>query len=153
MMIKLVITIVTALAGALAGKKLKLPAAFMTGSMIAVIALNYMTGLAYCPATAKPYVQVIAGAFIAMSITRQTVKDMRLIVKPLLAYLICLLVWALFCGMMMHVIDLWLVNEGFPVALRIVYRRIRALGLQSYRSICSYCFLTPSISNGVLCYI
>lgn len=102
MIANLSITITTALAGAYAGRKLKLPAAFMTGSMIAVIIMNFFIGRAYCPATAKPYVQVIAGAFIAMSITRQTVKDMRLIVKPLLAYLGCLIVWALFCGFIMH---------------------------------------------------
>ena len=104
MIVDLGITMSTALAGAVAGKKLKLPAAFMTGSMIAVILMNFMIGRAYCPASAKPYVQVIAGAFIAMSITRQTVKDMRLIVKPLLAYLGCLLIWALFCGLIMHLL-------------------------------------------------
>ena len=102
MIVNLGITITTALAGACAGRKLKLPAAFMTGSMIAVIIMNFFVGRAYCPATAKPYVQVIAGAFIAMSITRQTVRDMKLIIKPLLAYLGCLIVWALFCGLVMH---------------------------------------------------
>lgn len=101
MIIELGCTIAVALAGSFIGKKLHMPAAFMTGAMIAVIFFSYFTDMAYCPTTAKPFVQLVAGAFIALGIDMQTVKDMKKIVKPLIAYICCLIVWALICGYIM----------------------------------------------------
>lgn len=104
MIVNLGITILVACAGAFLGKKLKFPAAFMTGSMVLVIIFNFLTDLAYCPNTAKPFVQLIAGAFIAFGITKTALLEMKQIVRPLITYILCLLIWALPAGYLMHLL-------------------------------------------------
>lgn len=102
MILRLSLTLLVALTGAYIGKRIHLPAAFMTGAMLIVIIYNFITGQAFCPTLAKPFVQLIAGAFIAFGVTRSSIRDMKKIIKPLLLYIGCILIWALLCGFASH---------------------------------------------------
>lgn len=102
MILRLTLTLLVALAGAYLAKRIHLPAAYMTGAMLIVIVYNFIMEQAYCPTIAKPFVQLIAGAFIAFGINRSSILDMKKIVKPLFLYIVCILIWALLCGYAVH---------------------------------------------------
>lgn len=85
--LQLVLTMLAALAGALAARRLGLAAPFMIGSMLAVGIANLLTGLAYMPSWVRVLAQGISGAFIAMNVTRDDILHLKRLLGPCLLLL------------------------------------------------------------------
>lgn len=111
------LTIAAATVGGLVLQKLKFPAGAMVGAMIAVGALNIMTGGALMPASVKVFTRTIAGLFVGLSMNMDMVRNMKRLFKPLL-----LLVGVVFClclgagTLLYHVTELDAVTALFCVA-------------------------------------
>ena len=111
------LTIAVATVGGLVLQKLKFPAGAMVGAMVAVGALNILTGGALMPASVKVFTRTIAGLFVGLSMNMDMVRNMKRLFKPLL-----LLVGVVFClclgaGVTLyHVTDLDAVTSLFCVA-------------------------------------
>ena len=88
-------TVAAGIFGAYVAKRVKLPAPFMTGSLFAVLALGLLTGRAYFPGTARPFIQIVAGGSIGANIDRQTISDLRRIGLPVAIYVVSLLIISL----------------------------------------------------------
>lgn len=76
------ITILIAIVGGLLALRLRIPAGAFVGSMISVAAFNVAFGYAYFPSQTKMVMQSISGAFIALNINRNNIKEIRYIFKP-----------------------------------------------------------------------
>ena len=73
--------------------KLKVPGGMMVGAIIGAAALNISTGRAYMPSTAKLLAQSLAGAFIGCSMSREDIRNMKMLGRPaviLLSSMLCL---------------------------------------------------------------
>ncbi len=83
----LVQMLITAAIGFLAGfilRRLGLPAGGLVGAFVGVSAFSVATGSAYLPSDSRIVVQIVAGAFIGCSISRDDVRAIRSIAKPAL---------------------------------------------------------------------
>lgn len=96
----LVITFLAALAGGAALFKIKIPGGMMVGAIFAVTILSITSNLAYMPVQAKVTAQCLAGAFIACSISREDLKSLPRLWKPLLVLLASLLAVNLLTGLL-----------------------------------------------------
>ncbi|MCM1026037.1 MAG: AbrB family transcriptional regulator [Roseburia sp.] len=85
------ITFLAALAGSGLAKRLKIPAAAMTGAILAAAALNCLTGRAAVPALTKPCMQIMGGALLGHRIGRGDLQKMRSIVKAALVLILGML--------------------------------------------------------------
>ena len=81
-MLQLIITFIVAIIGALIAKKLRIPAGFMIGSMIAVAVFNVISGKAFFPHYLKTMTQIISGLFIGCKISRAELGLLKRSVKP-----------------------------------------------------------------------
>lgn len=63
--------------------KFKIPGAVMIGALTGALTLNVLTDLAYMPQCAKFAAQIMAGAFIGCSFSRDDIKRLPTIAKPL----------------------------------------------------------------------
>jgi len=84
MAFRMILTFVIGGAFGLLLMKLKVPSGLMIGAMLAVASFNVITNMAYMHPYAKLAAQMIAGAFIACSITKEELLLMRHAVKPAL---------------------------------------------------------------------
>lgn len=78
------VTLLAALLGSCLAKKCRFPAGAMTGAILAVAVLNCMTGKAAVGQFTKPCMQVMGGALLGHSISRNDLKKMRSIIKAAL---------------------------------------------------------------------
>ncbi len=96
----ILLTTAVALAGALIAKKLRLPAALMTGAMVAVVLYNVFTQAGSFPLALKPIVQIVAGGFIGLSVTRDNFRELRTMVRPVTVYFLLLVVICTSAGLL-----------------------------------------------------
>jgi hypothetical protein len=94
----LLLTFIAAIAGGLILFRLKIPGGMMVGAILLVTILSLSTGRAYMPGEAKVIAQCLAGAFIACSVSREDLKRLPHLWKPLLVLLTSLLFVNLLIG-------------------------------------------------------
>lgn len=80
--------------------RLKVPGGMMVGAILAVTILSITTDLAVMPVQAKVAAQCLAGAFIACSVSREDLKNIPRLWKPLLVLLASLLAVNLLMGLL-----------------------------------------------------
>lgn len=102
MRIQIVFTLFVGLSGGLIGKKLKLPAPFMIGTMIAVALVSMMTGQMYVPNELKLVAQVIAGAYIGQQITKEDLLHLPKLWQPISILLLLFTLNMILMGMIFH---------------------------------------------------
>lgn len=86
------LTIVSATVGGLLLLKLKVPGGMLVGSIIGVVILNLMTGHAYIYPEAKTFAQILTGAYIGCTVSREDVKRLPTVIGPYLTVMISFLV-------------------------------------------------------------
>lgn len=101
---KIIVTILIGFAGGLLAKRLKLPAAFMIGALVAVAVYNLISDQAYLPGTVKTYTQIVTGTFIACGISKPELLGMKQIIKPIILSIGSMLLMVIVCGFLMHYI-------------------------------------------------
>ncbi|WP_326930184.1 AbrB family transcriptional regulator [Enterococcus sp. RIT-PI-f] len=84
MIIQIVFTLLIALIGGLIFKRMKIPAAFMTGGMIAVAILSILTNQMAMPRSMKFFAQVISGAYIGQQSSRNTFLQLKHLILPII---------------------------------------------------------------------
>lgn len=80
--------------------RLKVPGGMMVGAILAVTILSITTDLAVMPVQAKVTAQCLAGAFIACSVSREDLKNIPRLWKPLMVLLASLLAVNLLMGLL-----------------------------------------------------
>lgn len=85
------ITLGIGLCGALFAKRLKLPAPYMTGSMLSVLIFGLISGAATFPRQCRPIVQMIAGGSIGANVNRSTIAGLRRLAEPVAVYVAAML--------------------------------------------------------------
>lgn len=101
-MFNLGITLLTALGCGFLFYKLKVPGGMMVGAIIGVSALSITTASAFMPAEAKLTAQCLAGAFIACSIEKNDLQNLKKIWKPALFLLGAMLGLNLIAGFLIY---------------------------------------------------
>lgn len=96
----LLLTFIAAIAGGLILFRLKVPGGIMVGAILSVTILSLSTGKAYMPGEAKVIAQCLAGAFIACSVSREDLKRLPHLWKPLVVLLTSLLFVNLLIGVL-----------------------------------------------------
>lgn len=101
-MLDLGLTIFCGFLGGLALHRLKVPGGMMLGSVIAVAFLNIQTSHVYMPGTFRTLAQIIAGAYIGMTVNRRDVGRIKELLKPTIFLLTSLFLTNLVIGYLMH---------------------------------------------------
>lgn len=86
MYLNILTTLFIALSGGLLFKKIKVPAAFMTGGMIAVATMSIISNQMIMPSSMKFIAQIISGAYIGQQSSKNTLLKLKQLLFP-----ICLL--------------------------------------------------------------
>ncbi len=97
--------IITLLVGGVAGfafYKLKFPGGMIVGSIIGVSSLSILTGSAYMPAGARLAAQVVAGAFIGVSVSKEDLRRLKSLAGPATALLLGMLALNLTSGYLIY---------------------------------------------------
>lgn len=112
-----VITVAVAIACGSLLNKLKVPAGAMVGALLAVGILNVVTGKMYMPGEAKVVVKAVAGLFIGMSVTTDTVRNLIKLIKPTVMLVVLIIGLCFSMGVVLfYVTDLDVVTALFCVA-------------------------------------
>lgn len=82
--------------------KIKVPGGMMVGSIIGVSALNILTGHAIMPLNAKVMAQIIAGAFIGVTVEKKDLLRLRKIWAPATTLLVGMLVLNIVSGYLIY---------------------------------------------------
>lgn len=97
-----IVTFLVAVVGWCLARRLGLMAPSMLGPMIAVGATNVIFGYAQMPTWVRVFAQGISGAFIAMSITKADIRNMRRLAAPGALLLAMLTLNTLAMGVVIH---------------------------------------------------
>lgn len=97
-MTEILLTIATAIMGGFAGKRLRLPAGYMVGALLATGLLNILWPAAAFPPDARVLAQLVAGAYIGMTVTRQSLAELRQMLLPSIVLLAGVSFFALISG-------------------------------------------------------
>lgn len=101
-MIDFVLTLAAAFGCGLLFYRLKVPGGMMVGAIVGACALSVLTAHAYMPSEAKLTAQCLAGAFIACSVEKSDLGNIRKIWKPALFLLGVMLVLNIFTGLLIY---------------------------------------------------
>ena len=82
--------------------KLKVPGGMMVGAIFGAAILNLGFGHAYMPYEMKVVAQMISGAFIAVGIDRNDLKNIKRLAKPLIILVSCMLVLNMISGFVIY---------------------------------------------------
>ena len=82
MIARILLTIVVGSVGGFFLYKLKVPGGFMVGAMLGVAIVNVASGQAFMPKATKIVVQIVAGAFVGCTVTREDIRRLPFIFKP-----------------------------------------------------------------------
>ncbi|MGN1369132.1 MAG: AbrB family transcriptional regulator [Aristaeellaceae bacterium] len=96
------LTLVIGAAGGLLFFRLKVPGGMIVGGLITVAALNIATQQAYFPAFGRTITQILAGAYVACTVTREDMKRFPRLVKPYLLVVVSYLMLNLLCGVIIY---------------------------------------------------
>lgn len=108
----ILVTLLIAVAGFVIGRRIGIPVPAMIGSMLAVGIFSAFTGFALMPTPIKMFSQGISGAFIGMSVTRRDVRNIPLMIKPLIMLLVMLTTNTIVLGIVFHVVFGWDLMTG-----------------------------------------
>ena len=109
---EIAVTLLVAAVGGLIGYKLRFPAGFMVGALLASGVLSLLWGGADCPVEARVPLQIAAGAYIGMSITRANLNQLKKMIGPSLALFGGVVFFALTFGFLVYFVsDLSLVTS------------------------------------------
>jgi membrane AbrB-like protein len=86
-----VLTLVIAVSGSIIAKKAKFPSGAMTGSILAVVIFNCLTGAAFLPKMTKPVMQIMGGALLGHAIGRGDLVKMKRITHAVFILIIALI--------------------------------------------------------------
>lgn len=92
------VTLVVATVGGWLGKVSGIPAGILVGSMVAVIAQNLGTGHAHLPMPIKRAAQVLSGAYIGCTMSRERILGLGELIVPALIILAIYIPMSLICG-------------------------------------------------------
>ena len=91
------LTLVAALAGGFLFRKLKVPAGPLVGALLFVGVLSVLTGQMFMYRGLKNVTKAVAGLFIGMSVTRDTLRKLATLIKP--AFILVVVILSLCLGM------------------------------------------------------
>lgn len=100
-MLLLLLSLAVGTAGGLLLFKLKVPGGMIVGALIAVAALNILTGKAYLAPLLRTVTQILAGGYVACSVSRDDIKRFPKLIKPYLLVMTSYLIINLICGLLM----------------------------------------------------
>lgn len=104
-MFNLGLTILCGFLGGLALHRLKVPGGMMLGSVIAVAFLNIQTSHVFMPGAFRTIAQIIAGAYIGMTVNKRDVGRIKVLLKPTLFLLTSLFLTNLVIGYLMYLVS------------------------------------------------
>lgn len=84
MVVKIVETLIVGLIGGLIARRLKMPAPFMTGSMLAVALFSMFTNQMYMPNNMKTFAQIISGAYIGQQVSKNDLLNFPKLAKSII---------------------------------------------------------------------
>lgn len=104
MVAKLLITLGVSTTGGFLLRKLKIPGGMILGAVVASLLLTLVSPWGYMPKAAKSISQLLAGAYIASSVTVNEIKEIRRHFKPTVFLLVGHLVLNLGLGTLLYAI-------------------------------------------------
>jgi len=91
-------------AGSILLFRLKVPGGMIVGGLISVAALNICFNMAYLPAPARTITQILAGAYVACTVSKEDLQQFRHLLKPYLLVILSYLVLNLSTGVLVYLI-------------------------------------------------
>ncbi|MTD39028.1 ammonia monooxygenase [Erwinia sp. CPCC 100877] len=104
MMLKIIQTLIVGFCGGLIAKRLKLPAAFMTGSMLAVAIFSIFTKQMFMPGSVKIFAQIISGAYIGQQISKADLMNFPKLAKAIVLLLAFFTINMFLMGFFFHAV-------------------------------------------------
>ncbi|MGM0216127.1 AbrB family transcriptional regulator [Enterococcus sp. AZ109] len=83
MLFKIIGTLAVGFLGGTLAKRLKMPAAFMTGSMLAVALFSVLTSQMLMPGSLKVIAQIVSGAYIGQQVSKQDLLNFPKLAKSI----------------------------------------------------------------------
>ena len=96
------LTLLLAEGSGLLGKLSGIPAGAMTFAVFAVAAQNVAAGTAYLPKRLKLAAQCMTGIIVGVNVTMEDVRNMGLLIKPVLIVLVCTVACNYICAFLIH---------------------------------------------------
>lgn len=96
------LTFAVALAGSWAARRLRMPAGALVGGMVAVSAMQLLSGEAHVPQLARPILQIAGGALLGHAICRADLVNLRAMIRPALLLILGLIAVNLGLGYLLH---------------------------------------------------
>ena len=94
----LLLSLALGTAGGLLLFRLKVPGGMIVGALVAVAALNILTEKAYLPPLARTLTQILAGAYVACTVSREDIRRFPRLVKPYLLVILSYMILNVICG-------------------------------------------------------
>ncbi|MTI54706.1 MAG: membrane-spanning protein [Geosporobacter ferrireducens] len=82
--------------------RFKIPGGMMVGSIVAVSLFNITTGMAYIPAAGRLAAQIVAGAFIGVSVEKSDLSRLKFIIKPAIVLIIGMMILNIVSGLLIY---------------------------------------------------
>lgn len=102
MIVKIIETLIVGLIGGLIARQLKMPAPFMTGSMLAVALFSIFSNEMYMPNNLKTFAQIISGAYIGQQVTKNDLLNFPKLAKSILLLMIFFTINMFMIGFLIH---------------------------------------------------
>jgi len=96
----LLLTLAVGAAGSLLLFRLKVPGGMIVGGMITVAILNILFEKAYLPPVARTITQILAGSYVACTVSREEIRRFPRLFKPYLLVISSYLTLNLLCGLL-----------------------------------------------------
>lgn len=96
------LTLAAALVGGIVLTKLKVPAGAIVGALLVVGALNIITGKMFMFKEVKVLTKVVAGLFIGMNVTMETVRNLKKMIRPTLLLIFTIIPLCFIMGMILY---------------------------------------------------
>ncbi|MEO1772155.1 hypothetical protein JZO67_004137 [Enterococcus sp. 665A] len=87
MLLKIVGTLIVGFLGGTVAKRLKMPAAFMTGSVLAVALFSILSNAMFMPSSLKVIAQIVSGAYIGQQVSKQDLLNFPKLAKSIVLLL------------------------------------------------------------------
>ena len=101
-----ILALLIAAAFGLIGYRARIPGGMMLGAMLGVIIFNVFTGAVDFPVQARAVSQSLVGGVIAMSITREFVRSLRVFIKSAVILAVCMMISGLVIGFTLYGLNL-----------------------------------------------
>ena len=104
-MLEVVLTLAVGVVCGFLFLKLKVPGGLMVGSMVGVAIFSIGTGMAVIPTEGRVAAQITAGAFVACTIERSDIRNLRKLAKPLSVLLLGMFILNIVAGFLIHAVS------------------------------------------------